>query len=77
MRTERRSLDDVRAAKKTLAARLRRVPEVNGIGITRVAGVYCLKVNLERETDVVIPREVAGVPVRTEVVGRIRPRGTA
>jgi len=75
VRTDGRSLEDVRAAKKTLAARLRRVPEVNGVGITRVAGAYCLKVNLERETRAAIPRAVNGVPVRTEIVGKIRPRG--
>jgi hypothetical protein len=75
MGTKRTSLDEVRAAKKTLEARLRRVPQVNGVGISRIEGYYCLKVNLIEATRAVIPREVNGVPVRTEVVGKIRARG--
>ena len=77
MGTKRGTLDQARAAKRSLEAKLRRVPEVNGVGITRVDGLYGLKVNLASDTHAAIPSQVNGVPVRTEVVGRIRARGVA
>ena len=70
------SLERVRAAKKAAEVRLRKVPEVNGIGITRVGTNYGLKVNLSgpprRASD--LPAQINGVPIRIEVVGPIRAR---
>jgi len=70
------SLDHVRAAKKTLQQRLRQVPTVNGVGITKVDGSYALKVNLTDGTrQAQVPSEINGVAVHSEVVGPLRPRG--
>ena len=69
------TLEEARAAKRKAARRLARVPQVNGIGVVRVAAGYGLKVNLaEAVAPGVLPRAVDGVPLRTEVVGRIRRR---
>jgi len=51
------------------------VPQVNGIGVVRMETGYGLKVNLAEEVEAgVIPKAVDGVPLRAEVVGRIRRR---
>ncbi len=68
------SLERARAAKRTLAERLRGVEEVNGIGLTRVGESYALKVNCERAPAAELPTEIEGVSVVVEVVGKIRPR---
>jgi hypothetical protein len=48
---------------------------VNGIGITRSADHYAVKVNVVSDTDVPdLPEAVDGVPVRVAVVGRISAR---
>ena len=62
-----------RAAKEKVKEIVAAIAAVNGIGITKVAGKYAVKVNLARETKetAAIPREVDGVPVVVEVVGRI------
>jgi len=51
--------------------------QVNGVGITRVAGGYGVKVNLSERppSGVQLPEEVDGVPVVVEIVGRIMKRG--
>ena len=66
-------LGNVRAAKEKLKRLLSGVPEVNGIGITRLGGAYALKVNLARDLGdpVLIPEEVDGFPVLKHVTGRI------
>jgi hypothetical protein len=49
-----------------------------GIGITRVGEDYALKVNLrEAGQKERIPSSINGVPVRTEVVGRISKQNSA
>lgn len=47
---------------------------VVGVGITRIGAGYGVKVNLSAapRPDVVLPENVAGVPVRVEIVGQIR-----
>jgi len=70
------TLAEARAAKKKAAAQLAHVPELNGIGITRIGRGYGLKINLARSVGgaMSLPHQVDGVPVRVEVVGAIRPR---
>ena len=69
------TLEEARAAKRKAAERLARVPQVNGIGVTRVEAGYGLKVDLAEAVEPgVIPDAVDGVPLRAEVVGRIRRR---
>lgn len=67
------TLEQARAARDAMRAVLADRPEVSGIGITRHEGGYAVKVNLTTPSDAV-PKEMLGVPVRTEVVGRIRKR---
>jgi hypothetical protein len=70
------SLDEARAAKAPAAEAFGRLAEVVGVGITRVGKGYGLKVNLSRQPRGAssLPSEIAGVPVRVEVVGKIRKR---
>jgi endonuclease YncB( thermonuclease family) len=72
------SLTKVRAAQRKVIAQLAQVREVNGVGITRVGDGYGLKVNLaaQPKRQVQLPQEIDGVPIRVEVVGPIRARGT-
>lgn len=64
-----------RAAKARVKQRFSRYGSVNGVGVTRIAGVYGIKVNLACEpTAAKIPTEIDGVPVKVEVVGQIRKR---
>ena len=65
------TLDEARAAKEKVRAPLADRPEVTGIGITRHGAGYAVKVDLAKACDAV-PPEVGGVPVRAEIVGRIR-----
>lgn len=72
------TLKQAKAAKQTVAVRLRAVDEVVGIGITRVAGEYAVKVNLRAAVTpaTTVPDEIDGVQVCVEITGRItsRPR---
>ena len=70
------SLDSARAAKARVADMLRDVPELAGVGITRIDEGYAVKVNFSSDPSggVELPTEVDGVPVRIEVVGRIKKR---
>ena len=71
-RARRDPLSQVRAAKKKAETKLRGVREVNGIGITKIGADYALKVNLEAQPRTPVPTSIDGVPVKTEVVGKIR-----
>jgi hypothetical protein len=71
------SLDEARAAKQKVARLLKRHPSVNGVGIARVGKGYGVKVNLTENSGPAIPKEIDGVPVRREVVGRITKRAAA
>ena len=69
-------LQRARTAKSKLTRQLSGNADVVGIGLTRVNGRICVKVNL-REVGAgskIVPSRVDDVPVRTEVVGPIKPR---
>jgi hypothetical protein len=70
------TLEKAQAAKQTAIRRFETLGEVVGVGITRVAGEYAVKVNLREPVDpgVELPTEIDGVPVRVEVTGTIRAR---
>lgn len=69
------TLKAARAAKTKALRRLARVPEVGGVGLCRRGGGYALKINLEVEPSVEIPRSINGVEVIVEMVGKIRKLG--
>jgi hypothetical protein len=72
--TELSPLDRARAAKARAHAVFSKLGEVVGVGITTIGSEYGLKINLATppKTSTELPTEVDGVPVRVEVVGRIR-----
>lgn len=70
-----KSLKDARAAKQKLREQLSGLAEVRGIGLTRRASGYAVKLNVERLPDEwTLPDDVDGVPVVVAVVGKIKPR---
>jgi len=68
------TLDEARAAKGLAAEAFGRLAAVAGVGITRIGRGYGLKVNLAEAPSpaAALPSEIAGIPVRVEVVGKIR-----
>jgi hypothetical protein len=70
------TLERARAAKEAALRRLKGLDNVVGVGLTRVAGEYAVKINLREPVHPAdeLPSEIDGVPVRVEVTGRIRPR---
>ena len=71
--TKRSPLDRARAAKARAHAVFSKLGDVVGVGITTIGSEYGLKINLASPpTSSELPTEVDGVPVRVEVVGRIR-----
>ena len=66
------TLDAARAAKASALRRFARVPEINGIGLSRRGDGYAVKINCETEPSVEIPNSIDGVEVITEIVGKIR-----
>lgn len=70
------TLEKVKAAKKTALRLFETFDSVVGVGITRLAGKYAVKVNLSRPVapGTKFPTEIDGVPVRVEVTGSIRAR---
>lgn len=46
-------------------------PEVSGIGITRVGEGWGLKVNLSKPMTKKLPGHLDGIPILTEVVGKV------
>lgn len=66
-----------RAAKDVAKTQLAGVRGVVGIGLTKIGRDYALKINLrEASCEQSVPDRIAGVPVKVEVVGRIRKRST-
>lgn len=72
--SESSSLDRARAAKAHAHATFSKLGEVVGVGITTIGSEYGLKINLKSAppSSSELPKEVDGVPVRVEIVGRIR-----
>src|SRR3954451_25025790 len=70
------TLDEARAAKARALDLFRRKATVVGVGITRIDDGYGVKVNLQTPPDpkAELPATIDGVPVRVEVVGKIRKR---
>ena len=67
------TLEEARAAKKRVREALADRPEVTGVGITRHGDGYAVKVDLAKPCPAV-PPEMGGVPVHSEIVGRVRKR---
>jgi len=66
------TLEQARAAKAKLRARLAGLPELRGIGIAFLPEGCGVKVMLERLPDaLVIPEEVDGVPVVVEIIDEL------
>lgn len=70
------SLEEARAAKKAAQGVFERLAKGAASGITRSGKGYGLKINVPRvlPAGVKVPKEIAGVPVRVEVVGPVRKR---
>ncbi len=66
-------LDRARAAKARAHAVFSKLGNVVGVGITTIGSEFGLKINLaSAPKSRKLPTEVDGVPVRVEIVGRIR-----
>ena len=70
------TLDRARAAKARAHKVFSKLADVVGVGITTIGSEYGLKVNVSSPppSSTTLPSEVDGVPVRVEVVGKIRKR---
>ena len=70
------TLEQARAAKQRAWDVFAPLAEVVGVGLTRIEGGYCVKINLRQAPaeGVLLPQEVDQVPVRVEVVGQARKR---
>ena len=70
------TLDRARAAKARAHIVFSKLADVVGVGITTIGSEYGLKVNISSppSSSNPLPKEVDGVPVRVEVVGKIRKR---
>lgn len=69
------TLDQARSAKNDALATLYGViPEINGVGITKVGDDYTISISLRAPLPpgVTIPSHIDGVPVVVKVVGPIR-----
>jgi hypothetical protein len=71
MQDETRQLNAARGAKEKAKQIFSQYGTVNGIGLTRMGGLYAVKVNFESEPhdQDCMPREVEGVPVVVQVTG--------
>lgn len=70
MNSMRATLEMARHAKRSAAVRsLAQRRQVNGIGITKDAGGYALKVNLVAPLGDELPAEIDGVPIAVDLVG--------
>jgi hypothetical protein len=70
------TLDQARAVKQRAFEVCRAQAKVVGVGIARLKDGYAVKVNLEEPppADASLPDSIDGVPVRFEVVGKVRKR---
>ena len=69
-----RRSEQAQAAKQSALRRLGTIGQVVGIGISRFAGEYVIKVNLSEPVGpgTEFPAEIDGVRLRVEVTGTIR-----
>ena len=67
------TLEQARAAKTKTVELLAALPVV-GVGITRIGEGYGVKVNLSESVAEAVPEHVDGVPLQTEIVGKIKKR---
>jgi len=67
------TLEQARAAKKQAEAVFSAMATVVGVGVTRKDGGYAVKINLAAAppTDTLLPESVDGVPIVSEIVGRL------
>jgi hypothetical protein len=74
--THPHTIEEARAAKARAKVLLRNVAPgaPMGIGITKLDGGYGVKVNLQKalSSDIALPSEVDGVPLRFEITGPAR-----
>ena len=68
------SLEAARRAKPKAREAASRLTRVTGAGITRVGGVYVVKINLQGPEQPSLPHHVDGVRVVYEVTGPVRSR---
>jgi hypothetical protein len=70
------NLHQARAAKASVLKAFRRLPNLSGVGITKVGDGYAVKINLREPMPkgTQLPGEVDGVPVTIEVTGTLRKR---
>jgi hypothetical protein len=74
MNVMKATLEMAEAAKRSpTALGLANREQVNGIGIGKNADGYTLKVNLIEPLGSGLPKEIGGVPVSVDVVGRAYP----
>ena len=68
------TMADARVAKARALDLFRGKASIVGMGITRIDGGYGVKVNLNASPapDVDLPETILGVPVRVEIVAKIR-----
>lgn len=71
------TIDQARAAKEHALVLLAGERRVNGIGVGRVEGGFCVRVDLlEPLPSATVPTELDGVPVHTTVTGPARAQGS-
>jgi hypothetical protein len=75
---EKSTLAQARAAKARAAKLLANIAPDAAVGLTRAGAGYGIKVNLQRPlgTAKTLPAQVDGVPVKCEVVGKVRKQDT-
>ena len=68
------SLEAARAVKDKARTMVATIAEVQGVGITRVDGIYAVMVNVlqELEDESALPESIDGVPLVIKVTGTIR-----
>jgi hypothetical protein len=65
------TLNEARGAKEKAKTDLADLPELNGIGVTKIEGGYGIKVNLKSPSSRPIPTTFDGVPVISEISGSV------
>jgi hypothetical protein len=70
------NIEQARAAKEKAKRQLSGNPLIVGIGLTRIGDDYAVKINVAAAPadGPSVPDSIDGVPVRCEVVGKLKPR---